>query len=246
MSRADKLLTPRLIPAAEICIPESQKDQYAAHVDPERLICHPDSVIGLTAKWQWMLDNLMDDDALVFFDDDISHVIRLSSFSDELNKRILDRSVIYGIIEQVVSTARDMDAVLFGWNIMPHSIQFNTGFKPFELTGCVHGAAMGFLPNHNLSYNTEFLLKGDYWISLLNTYKNRYCLIDNRYAFAAEDTFVGEGGQSMHRTTEREMSELRLLQRFFGRDIVKSGHRKSRGRKHEYAGIESVQVSVPF
>jgi len=89
-------------------------------------------------------------------------------------------------------------------------------------------------------------MKGDYWISLTNAYKNRMCLVDNRYAFAAEDTFTGSGGQSIYRTTEQEGKEVQLLQKYFGRNVVKVGHKATRGRKHEYADIDSIQLHIPF
>jgi hypothetical protein len=120
-----------------------------------------------------------------------------------------------------------------------------TGFEPFRVIGYINGAAMGFLANHNLNFNTEFMLKGDWWMTLLNLYKNRYGIVDYRYGFAQEETFVREGGQSAFRTTDREKEEVAKLRRYFG-DCIKTGLKKSRSRKTEYAGIQSTSISIPW
>lgn len=239
------VLTHKLLNNYDIVVPESQYEDYLKYHDASHLVTHPDGVIGLTAKWQWMLENLMDDEALVFFDDDTSHVIRTSSFSDEIHKRVRDPEMVEAIIRQTVDTAKGINSVLFGWNIMPHSIQFQTGFEPFRVIGVIHGAAMGFLASHNLKFNTEFWLKGDWWITLLNLYKNRYGIVDYRYAFAQEGTFVREGGQTVFRSTEREKEEVKKLREYFG-DVIKTGLKKSRARKTEYAGLESTSLNCPW
>lgn len=187
----------------------------------------------------------MDDEALVFLDDDISHVIRTSSYSDQIDKRVRDPEVVEAIIQQTVDTAKGINSVFFGWNTMPHSIQFMSGFEPFRVIGYINGAAMGFLANHNLHFNTEFWLKGDWWMTMLNLWKNRYGIVDYRYAFAQEETFVREGGQSAFRTTMKERQEVDLLRRYFG-DVIKVGLKKSRSRKTEYAGIQSTSISIPW
>lgn len=245
MNRAGIVLTHKLLNNYVICVPESQYEDYLQYHPAEHLVTHPDTVIGLTAKWQWMLDNLMDDEALFFLDDDISHVIRTSSYSDDHDKRVKDPETVEGIIQQLVDTAKGINSVFFGINTMPHSIQFMTGFEPFRVIGYINGAAMGFLKNHNLRFNTEFWLKGDWWMTLLNLYKNRYGIVDYRYAFAQEGTFVREGGQTAYRSTDREREEIKMLRRYFG-DVIKTGLKKSRSRKTDYAGIDSTSIACPW
>lgn len=181
----------------------------------------------------------------MFLDDDISHVMRLSSFSDQIDKKVRDPKVVEGIIQQLVDTAKGINSMFFGFCTMPHAIQFMTGFEPFRVIGYINGAAMGFLANHDLAFNQEFWLKGDWWMTLLNLYKNRYGIVDYRYAFAQEETFVREGGQTEFRSTEREAEEVKLLQRYFG-NCIKVGLKKSRSRKTEYAGIQSTSISIPW
>jgi hypothetical protein len=51
-------------------VPESQRAEYEAAgcLDVQT---HPDSIIGLTPKLNWMLDQLTDDEGVVFLDDDL-------------------------------------------------------------------------------------------------------------------------------------------------------------------------------
>lgn len=236
MSRTQSMTTHKLLNNFAVVVPESQGEQYAQIVGHARVITHPDTVVGLTPKRQWMLENLMDDECLVMLDDDVQKVLAMF---EEQNRYVTDPDVVEAIIRQTYETARDIGAKVFTWALLAQNIKYFTGHEPFKLTGMIHGSSFGITADHNLSFNTEVRVNEDLWLSLFNAYKNRYCLKDDRFAFVAK-VFEGAGGQAAHRTTSRQQEDYKVLRRFFGPAV-------RRAKKYEEgSGLVPLNMKLPY
>ena len=54
--RADIICTHKLLDDYEVCIPEEERDAYVkAGVPADKLLLHPNNLIGITKKRNWIL-----------------------------------------------------------------------------------------------------------------------------------------------------------------------------------------------
>lgn len=72
--RWSRVLTTSAVYGAALCVEESQADLYRKCNPGIEIITHPDSVLGLTRKRDWMIRNIGD---VFMLDDDISHLSRI-------------------------------------------------------------------------------------------------------------------------------------------------------------------------
>lgn len=245
-----------LLPGALIVVPESQKEAYEARLAADlpkitasgqrrpHVLTHPDSVKGLTPKLNWCFDRLVDDEAIVFVDDDITSVQRCFVEKGE-EATIRDPALILEIIRATYILARDVGAYYFGWEASNGALRYYTGLKPIMLTGYINGCAMGFRTGHGLRFDERIVAKNDYDIAAANARLHRYCLKNCRYTFCQKETFVGKGGQASQRTSTTERQDVEILRRKWGQDVFPGGG-YSGTRRRAYAGIEKVVLRLPF
>lgn len=237
------MTTHRLLNNFEVCVPESQRDDYLA-VTPH-VITHPDDVVGLTPKLNWMLTHLMDDEGILFLDDDLTFLRRNYTTTDEKKLRdTREASEIEPIIRQTFDLAADLGVFFFGWETSVEAIRYYSGHDPFALTGYINGCAMGFRKGHGLKFDETIVAKNDYDISALNAFRHRRVLKDCRFAFAQSDTFTAAGGQSHFRNSETERIDCVKLRRKYGSVF----HFGSRGgtRSRDYAGVWKCSLRLPY
>jgi hypothetical protein len=243
MSRAATMTTHRLIPSAVVCVPNSQLADYARVVPKTQIITHPDTVTGLTPKLNWCFDNVHDDEALVFIDDDIVSLQRCFVEKGE-EATIRDPALILGIIRATYILARDVGAFFFGWEASNGALRYYTGLKPMMLTGYINGCAMGFRKGHGLRFDERIVAKNDFDIAAANAHRHRVCFKNLRYTFCQKETFTGKGGQAAYRTSLTEKRDVDLLRRKWGDVFRMGGH--SGTRKRDYAGAVKITMNLPF
>lgn len=244
MSRAQTMTTHRLVRDFEICVPESQREEYAAVVGAERVLTHPDAVRGLTPKLNWIFDHVADDEAIVFLDDDLTAVQRCFTSPGEPGT-IRDPDLVQEIIRGTFLLARDVGAFYFGWEASNGAVRYYTGLKPIMRTGYINGCAMGFRTGHGLRFDERIVAKNDFDIAAANARRHRTCLKNVRYTFCQKETFVGKGGQAAHRNSETERRDVELLRRKWGGEVFPDGGH-SGSRKRAYAGVQKITMRLPF
>jgi hypothetical protein len=226
-----------------VCVPESQAKEYEGVVGASKVVAHSDSIVGLTRKWNWMLDNLNDGECIVAFDDDLTHMSRM--FVDKNEERIIrDPDLIQEIVYDTYVMAADMGAWMFGWSTTEATIMYYSGQDPFSLKGFINGCAVGYTADCPIRSDERIVGKTDYDDCLMNAYLKRYLFRNDRYAFGQPNTFKGEGGQDLHRTSETEKQDVEILRKKWGPCIqvgIKGGK-----RKRDYAGAMKVSLSLPY
>ena len=254
------MTTHLLIPGALIVVPESQQKQYADRLAADlpkianltafagdmkpRILTHPDSVKGLTPKLNWCFDEIHDDEAIVFIDDDITSLQRCFVEKGE-EATIRDPALIFEIIRSTYILARDVGGYYFGWEASNGALRYYTGLKPIMLTGYINGCAMGFRTGHGLRFDERITAKNDFDIAAANAYRHRIAVKNCRYTFCQKETFVGKGGQAAFRNSETERRDVALLHRKWGRDVFPTGGH-SGTRKRDYAGVSKITLRLPF
>jgi hypothetical protein len=216
----------------DICVPDAEVEKYQkAHPDLY-IVGHPDNVFGMSAKRQWIYEKYGD---VVMIDDDIGKVACLEYAVGE-KARFLDPVAATGLCDRLTEEAKQYGAYLFGVSAsaVPH---YYVSGLPYRTWGWVNGGFTGLIGGSKLAYNSEITASEDYWISALNAYYYRKCLIDTRYALVdifGNGTMKTKGGLSTSRTLEREKKDLEILQRFFGDAIKRRGRMGIAHQIHEY------------
>jgi glycosyltransferase involved in cell wall biosynthesis len=237
------MTTHRLVPSAVVCVPASQRADYAKIVGAGRVLTHPDSVKGLTPKLNWIFDHVRDREAIVLVDDDIASLQRCFVEPGE-ESTIRDPLLIEEIIRATFIMARDIGAFYFGWEASNGALRYYTGLKPFMLTGYINGCAMGFRTGHGLRFDPRIVAKNDFDIAAANAHRHRMCFKNCRYTFCQKETFTGKGGQAAFRTSATEKNDVDLLRRKWGDVFNFGGH--SGTRKRDYAGVQKITLNLPF
>lgn len=218
--RAGKVTTDKYIANCTICIEESQAEEYAKkHPNLPQLV-HPDSVIGLWAKRQWVKDQVGDH---VQFDDDSIGFYRVYRPIRGWKKSVLGPSRAYDLIQMTADRARKLGAYLFGWGAHAHPLTYN-GLKPFRFGGYTPGGALGMLEGAKYFWPKD-APQGDgddYWVCLLNAHFHRYCFFDRRFTAAFRGTYTAGGGLNEFRAGKKDAHEdvLKYLQKNFGSEVV--------------------------
>ncbi|WP_273210483.1 hypothetical protein [Runella zeae] len=232
--RWDRVLTTMAVDNAILCVAESQKSIYEKCNKGIEIVTHPDSIIGLARKRDWIIKHFGD---VFMLDDDITHLTRI--YTEKGEATMVDPDDAYTLIQVTAQAAREAGAYLFGYSSSPAPVSFNS-LKPIQLSGYVTGCAHGVLSGSKLWYNPEIVCNEDYWISLLNAYHHRMIWKDTRFYWAQKDTFTNRGGLAEFRNLEAEEKDFHLLRQVFG-DVVEL-RRNSKNAKHPF----QKTLKLPF
>ncbi|WP_421830237.1 hypothetical protein [Larkinella sp.] len=235
--RHTRVLTTSVVEGAILCVPESQEKAYRLCNPNDEIVTHPDSVVGLARKRDWIIRHF---GSVFMLDDDIKAFRRLYTQPGE--PADVDERTAREIIQATADAARQAGAYLFGFSSSPTPVSY-ISLSPIQLSGYVTGCAHGVLTGSRLWYSPEIRCNEDYWISCLNAYEHRLIWKDTRFYFYQKDTFVNSGGLAEFRNIDAEEKDFAYLQRVFGRDVVTL--KKARGKatlKHPF----QKTLKLPF
>jgi hypothetical protein len=206
--RPDRVLSKTLVLNPVLCVSKSQAGGYREHNPELEVVEHPDNVVGLYAKRQWCYDHFGD---LWMLDDD---VIAINKVWDDAYEHV-DPVTVTRMLNNIYELACDLNVYLFGITKNPRPNQYQP-HAPIRLSGLVSGGCYGLRKSPNLFYNRNLTVMEDFWISLLNAYYNRKCLIDTRICFVQKDTFKNKGGLAEFRNQSVEERDYLEMKRYFG------------------------------
>lgn len=237
--RADSVRSKHAFANAAICIAESQYDEYYKYNPECELIVHPDSVVGLSAKYRWIHANFKN---FAIIGDDIDHLRRNYLLDLKDKKFEIDPETAYDIIQSTAYTAQQLGAKLFAFSKEMNPVAYS-GHKPFRITGIASGGVIGILDGFQMKITDRCVSGLDYFLSGLNAHFNRILFVDERYyAWGKEGTFVSKGGMAEFRSIETEKNDYEYLKELFGDAIVKKNNQNLRKHKHPY----EKTLKVPF
>ena len=216
--RHDKVFAKKLVLNPIICVAESQADLYRQYNPDCEIVTHPDDVIGLIPKRNWMAKHFGE---LFMIDDDVHAVKNLVVEKGEPGV-IRDPERVTGIINSLYELACMLDVHLFGFTSRISPVMYDeSGF--YSLSKMITGCSYGVRYNKNVWWNEEIKLKEDFWISCYMKYKERRILTDLRYNFSQKSTFVNAGGLAAFRNQEEERRSILFIKKNFGDSIQLKG-----------------------
>lgn len=210
--RSKNVLTTKMVDNAIICVAESEKNEYSIYNTNNEIITHPDDIIGLSNKRNWIRNYFGD---VFMLDDDCTMLRRLYTDKNEASKTTPQET--YMLIQNIYHCAIDSGAFLFGFNHSNAPMFFNA-HKPIQLTGYIPGHAIGVRKENKLHFGHSTAVE-DYFISGINAYFYRIIWKDNRFYVVQKDTFCNVGGLSYYRTMESEKNDTEYLKKMFGDSI---------------------------
>ncbi len=235
--RAGRVLTHKAVEKCILCVPQSQEAQYREHYPDVEVVAHPDDIVGLPPKREWMCSYFGD---VIQIDDDIRSMQRRWTPPCTGQAKVSPRDA-WQIVQNLGALAKEAGVYLFGFSTVINPMQYQAN-RPFALTGLVNGSSLGLLAGSKVRFvlpGYEHLVAVDDTVAaLLNAYYHRMMIIDLRFSFVPVDTFKGLGGNSQYRTMDTEVEDNKALIELFGSNVVKIRP----GATHEHQRA----VRIPF
>lgn len=243
--RADRVTTlQRCLPPDKVtlCVAKAQEAEYREHNPLTEIVAHPDDVVGLPRKREWIGEHFGSNFQC---DDDQKYFVHMEHVVGEPECK-LDPEDAYALIQNTAAMADDLGVYLFSFSPYPDILVFNP-MDPIKLTGWVIGGKLGWLhpKKSGLWFNDSIVGKTDFWISALNAHVNRMALIDLRYATKSMPDFVTSGGTASTRTQESERRDTEILVKHFGSDVIRVKTRTPRS-KGGSGHADQCTLSIPF
>jgi hypothetical protein len=235
--RAEAIRVLSVVPQGILCVPDSQEAQYREHNREAEIVTHPDTVVGLARKRQWISEHF---GSVLMLDDDVTAFYRLYRDSGALTPIRVDRETTWAMIQETARMAKDLGAFLFGFSSVSDQRNYRPQ-TPFKLSGYVNGCAFGLLAGSKVFFHPESVAVEDYFGSLINAYHHRTAFIDTRFAFGQYKTFKNPGGLSEFRSLESEERDLKFLRRMFG-EVVQQKKANRGTLSHEFERT----IRLPF
>ena len=239
--RHDRVYAKNVVNDAIICVAESQAELYREFNPDNEIVTHPDDVVGLIPKRNWMARHFGD---LFMLDDDVHACKKLYVEKGEA-ARVNDRAAVTAIINELYELACMMDIHVFGFTSRISPVMYDeTEYLSLDkmITGCSYGVRY----NENVWWNEELKLKEDFWISSYVKFTERKVLTDLRYNFEQKNTFVNAGGLSAIRNQEEEQRSILLIRKYFG-DCIKLKGQGNNGRNKTRSMVQyNITANYPF
>jgi hypothetical protein len=224
--RADRVTTLKMCPEALVFVPESQLEDYKKHIPEEKLISHPDSIIGLTPKLNWMLRWAREHDYDVFekLDDDFQYARWCFGTSEKLTT------------EEFMQLSRNLIQMSIDSNTPLHTcaetpdVRKSTVNQPFDFftprMGYFGLVLKGFEPIH---FDERFILKQDFDLAFQVIHKYGRMVTDNRWGIAMTGVGTNQGGCADYRNESKELEMIKLLGKKWGHDYFRASQSKRFG-----------------
>lgn len=231
MGRAAKVTTKNFISGCKVCVPQKEYDEYVAHNPEIEVVQHPNQIKGLGAKRNWIYEHFKN---VFMLDDDTFGIRRLY----ETRADVCDPDIAYDIIQNLGNIAKLSGCYLFGFSKFANTLNY-TGLKPFAMSGYINSVGIGLIDNSKLKFADNIRCNNYVYISCLNAYYYRTCLIDSRFSIIQKGINNNTGGNSSLRTPDSDKEDIDELKRCFG-SVLKFKQRT--GSAKEW----NISIKLPY
>lgn len=160
-------------------------------------------------------------DVVLIIDDDMTGVYYFENEDGHAyHKKIVETDEFIDFLEKYSIQAMDIGAKFWGININPDA-QCYRHYSPFSTTSYIGGPFQAFLKGNECFYDERLPLKEDYDMTLQQLNRYRVVFRVNKFHYVVKQAEQA-GGCATYRNFEREKSQLELLQKKWGKHIVKN------------------------
>lgn len=212
-------------------VAEKEYKIYKNEYPDFKVITYPDELIGNTAKIRnYIRDTLTDVRYLVMADDDIPRF----GYFEKRDYHYFDVESFDLVIRNAFLMAEEIGTVLWGLNVQSDP-KFYREYAPFSLLSPILGPFSGqILDDHSrkvIRYDERIPLKEDYDLFLQVVLHYRKVLRFNKYFYMAGH-INNKGGLTSFRRKEEEERQAKILQKKWGKKIVKIDRKTINPRLH--------------
>lgn len=212
--RANGVLTHKILPEVVYCVHEFEANTYREAGHQVQLI--PDKEKGNIARVRNWIKRHGEKcgEKFIIIDDDVKKF----TFWNGNKQQALEGDNLVEHIEHMFDLAISWGIKFFGVNPAIDKGSYRE-YTPFSLTSYISGSFNGFL-DCPLYFDESFPLKEDYDFTLQMLQKFRKVLRFNAYGMSKND-HGNLGGCANYRTYVKEKEQMALLQKKWGKKIVK-------------------------
>lgn len=213
--RADNVKTAELFPNAVIVCPESQAADYKKNYPNMRFMVCPDEIEGnMARKRNWIKDNAQKE-WFIMCDDDMDCII----MNEGMKQHKMECQHMMEVFHNAFVMCEELGTVLWGLNLQSDP-KFYREYSPFSTLSVVLGPFSGHIKS-SLRYDCRLPTKEDYDYSLKVLQRYHAILRLNKYAYKVGHIKNQKGGSISIRRMEMEEEQNKLLQKKWGKKIVK-------------------------
>ena len=188
----------------------------------KNIICAPNDRQGNLCRIRnYILDQeLRNNDVVLLIDDDLHAICRYETKGLYVYVREkLSEDDLYRMLEHYSNLCSEFG--FYYWGVMCNADALSyRQTTPFSTVSYIGGPFQCFLKGNELRYDERLPLKEDYDMTLQNCDKYRGCLRVNKYYYDCKQS-EQSGGCAAYRNYEREVEQLKMLQKKWGKRIVK-------------------------
>lgn len=238
------------LPFVKVWVDNKEYDEYIKNNKgfEKNIVSCPDGIQGNLCRIRnYILDKEFENgnDVVVIVDDDFNamyHFERNGLFGYEKIK--LESKDFLSFIEKYSIMCDDLGFKFWGVNCNSDSLSYRQT-SPFSTIGYIGGPFQVHLKN-DIRYDERLPLKEDYDISLQHNNKYRGVLRVNKYNYDCKQS-KQSGGCATYRNYIREQEQLKLLQKKWGKKIVKIDNTKNANTKKKKKNIDyNPIIKVPI
>jgi len=209
--RAGKVTTHKLVNNPIICVPKNEVDEYRKY--HEEVMSVPNSIYGITATRNYILDNAECKNVIMIDDDAVT-----VQYHENGKKQNLKPNEIDSLFENGFDMCDDVGTNLFGYSVNSDRLLYRY-FKPIYFCNVIVGNMMGIV-NDGQRFDENLKLKEDYDFFLQTILKYKYAIKFTKYFFSVKH-LTNSGGCVDYRTKELERESIKYLQSKWGKSIIK-------------------------
>lgn len=235
--RAGTVKTIKVVPFADIWVPESQGDDYRKFYG-DKVKTIPDGEDGNLCRKQNAILNRTPSDWTVILDDDITSF----GYWEDGDHLRMNPDQIYAMAVNMFTIAEDLGIELWGIQQNHDELLYQT-FRPFSLLAPVLGPFHGHI-RPTLRYDESVLGKDDYDFWLLNIRKFHKTLRANKYHYVCDHGKMKGGFVSM-RSMDQEKKAVERMTQKWGPKVFREGGTAG-GRSATGENILNSRLTIPI
>lgn len=205
----------------------------------ENIISVPAGVQGNVARIRnYILEDCLvrkDYDVVCIVDDDMDYI----GYYEGTKLHKLEKDEILPFIERYSQLCEDFGFKMWGVNLNSDP-QCYREYSPFSTLSVVLGPFSCYLRGNECRYDESLPLKEDYDMALQNLNKYRGILRVNKYHYSCDQS-TNKGGCASYRNIKKEIEQLNLLKKKWGKvvkiDIADKSHSSKKVKKIDYNPI---------
>lgn len=216
------------MPDAKVYVDHKEYDEYVrSNPKGSAIVSCPEGVQGNVSRIRnYILKTEFDDgaDAVVLMDDDMKHL----AYWENRDMHIITNDMFPAWVEKYTRLCREFGFFMWGVNLNTDK-QLYREYTPFSTVSMILGPFGCFLkpdkPSDMCWYDERLSLKEDYDMAIQHIRKHRGVLRVNNAFYNCKQS-VNPGGCAMYRNIVREREQFELLQKKWGKEIVRQDSSK--------------------